>query len=88
MIVHCTFRKIDAIEVTRQNGWTSQAAGARITLEAGKQNGAEPHAEGWSNGKSTIHRHDVHQESIAIALADGDGSAPQDVAIIPTDKLW
>jgi len=28
---------------------------------------------------------DVHKESIAIAVADGDGSAPQDVAIIPND---
>ncbi|MGH2362913.1 MAG: hypothetical protein ACRDGM_20490, partial [bacterium] len=40
----------------RQNGWTSQPAGARITLEAAKQNGAEPHAGGWSNAKGTIRR--------------------------------
>jgi len=28
---------------------------------------------------------DVHKESIAIAVADGDGSAPQDVATIPNE---
>jgi len=28
---------------------------------------------------------DVHKESIAIAVAEGDGSAPEDVAIIPND---
>lgn len=28
---------------------------------------------------------DVHKESIAIAVADGDGSAPEDVATIPND---
>jgi transposase len=28
---------------------------------------------------------DVHKESIAIAVADGDGSAPQNVATIPND---
>jgi hypothetical protein len=28
---------------------------------------------------------DVHKESIAIAVADGDGSTPEDVAIIPND---
>src|SRR5258708_37093604 len=28
---------------------------------------------------------DVHKESIAIAVADGDGSAPENVATIPND---
>ena len=30
---------------------------------------------------------DVHKESIAIAVADGDGSAPENVATIPNDKV-
>ena len=28
---------------------------------------------------------DVHKESIAIAVADGDGSPPEKVATIPND---
>jgi transposase len=28
---------------------------------------------------------DVHKESIAIAVAEGDGSAPENVATVPND---
>src|SRR5687768_5689041 len=40
----------------RQNDWTSHRARSRITLAATKQDGAEPHAGGWSNEKDTIRR--------------------------------
>jgi transposase len=30
---------------------------------------------------------DVHKESIAVAVADGDGSAPENVATIPNDRV-
>src|SRR5258708_30896078 len=58
---------------------------ARITLAAGRQTAQSRMREAGPMQKVRFVGLDVHKESIAIAVADGDGNAPENVATIPND---